>query len=73
MNARKHKGLPPQYRMQIAPVPDTGILVLSQSDRGVGVPSVIFIVTVAIVGAFCAGAPGQFAKALVGLYECSEA
>jgi hypothetical protein len=26
-NARKHKGLPPQYRMRIAAIPDTGFLV----------------------------------------------
>jgi hypothetical protein len=42
---------------------------LKKSDRGVGVPSVIFIVTVAIVGAFCALGSGQFAKAPEALEE----
>jgi hypothetical protein len=52
-NARKHKGLPSQYKMQIAPIPDTLIFSLSQSDLGVGVSLVIWIVTVAGVVAFC--------------------
>jgi hypothetical protein len=52
-NARKHKGLPSQYGMQIAPIPDTLIFALSQSDLGVGVSPVNWIVTVTIVVAFC--------------------
>jgi hypothetical protein len=59
--------------MQIAPIPDTLIFALSQSDLGVGVSPVIWIVTVTVAGAFCALGSGQFAKALVGLEECSEA
>jgi tellurite resistance protein TehA-like permease len=39
--------------MQIAPIPDTLIFSLSQSDLGVGVSLVIWIVTVAGVVAFC--------------------
>jgi hypothetical protein len=42
---------------------------LKKSERGVGVPHVIFIVTVTIVGAFCALGSGQFAKAPEALEE----
>jgi hypothetical protein len=74
-NARKHKGLPPQNKMQIAPIPDTLIFGWDKSDlhffcnRNVAwaaLPVSIFV-TVTIVGAFCALGSGQFAKALVGL------